>query len=572
MKKKIFIPLVLSLLGLLTWQCSFQDDIDKLKDAVDSLQLVITNPEFESTLHLEFVDAKTEKSIVGKKVHIHLKGENAKSLLSNIGAYEDSYTVRYGFIDLVVDSKVVKNLEENPLPVDLLIDAEGYLTFTQRVFLTGEELQTERIMLVKKGNTPEGVIVAEQSNLVTTNSSGKTEKSGVQKLNGDKQEMEIPQGAILKDEDGKAITGKINSEVVFIEAKNSQNVFLDGNNATVKNSDGEVENVTFVSPGTFSIKLTSGGKKVKTIGNGGIRLKTEISSDLINPITEKPVKEGDNIDLYSKDEDSGVWNYEKTSKIKAENGKLYVEDRAEHLSLWVHGWGLSNCWVGSSFTFQSNANCQVVAKIETEGEGVKTKTYNVYNNGFNFPRRLYGCKSNKKTKITFIGSTGNANQKVKITPSVLEIDNLCERGNYDITVNVPAPTEDIIRVKFNLSYKSKNGRIYVRPNGLVFVKQENPTLGYNVLRIKNGKGAIDMKLNEKYRLLSSYHNRIARGTLFIKKINDSQVKVNIGEFNVSDVAEEIKPVEKILDIEEGNVVNVEYHTVLSDDIINKIEK
>ncbi len=150
MKKKIFIPLILSLITMFTWQCDYKDDIDKLEEAIDSLHLIINEPEYASTVRLGFIDAKTKKPIIGHKVEVNLKGENAKNLLSKTGSYKPSYDVKLGFIDLVVAPKVVDNLDKNnPMPVDLLIVSNGYIKLTQRILLTGEKLQTQKIMLEK---------------------------------------------------------------------------------------------------------------------------------------------------------------------------------------------------------------------------------------------------------------------------------------------------------------------------------------------------------------------------------------------------------------------------------------
>ncbi len=576
MKKKFLIPLSLLFFSLLTWQCSFKDDMEKLKDAVDSVHLIINTPEFESTLHMEFVDAKTKEPIVEHKITIYLTGENAEKVLSNIGAYKPSYVVKYGFVDLVVEPTAVEGLEENPMPVDFVIESEGYLKSTQRVFLTGAKFQTEQITLVQLDNTPQGVNVSQTNNLVKTNNSGIVEQTSTQRLAGEKQTMKIPQGVALYDEDGKAITGNINSEIVFFEpngSKESKNVFPGGyNNITAKLANGSVKNVAFVSLGAFSVNLNSQGKKVKFIDSPGLELKTEVLSDMVNPKTGENVKAGDQIDVWSKDENAGVWKYEGTTEIQEENGTLFVKYNVEHLSYWLFAWYENTCSVGTKLSFSGqNVKCQVAAWVVSEGAYINFNIYNVdtENNSTDFS--LINCPIGLKSKIFLFGTTGNSEQEVQITPSVINIDNLCSQETKNISVVVP-PLENSIHVNFDLSYQSKNGKIFVRPMGIIHLLTDN-SVTYSQLSIQNGKGSMDIQLGKEYLLFSTYDTYMARGKLLVERISDTKIKATISQLDVSDdegKVKDVKPIEYELDIKEGNVIDLKYNAVLPDDVIEKI--
>lgn len=574
--KKFFIPAAIFLMAIFFSKCTLQEDLKQLQGPLDSLQIVIGNPEFGTYAHIEFRDAKTDDYISGKTITVTVGGKDADQVYNNLGSRQTEYTTKVGFIDFIIDPHAVDTatIETQPLEFTVSTSTDGYVQATQKITINKSKLNSSVVKLINTTNAPGGVSVATNNNFTTT-INGSVTQTGTQTLNGGEQSVAIPQGTVLKDENGNTVSGVVKTEIVYFNPSSDEAVdaFPGGSNVSVVTNNQE-EQVQFVSAGMFDVDVTAGGTDVKTLTNGGISLKTTVPTDIINPKTGLPVKNGDVIELWSLDEGSGEWKFEKMDTIRLVGEKLVLEETVQHLSSWNWDFKINTCYYGPKFNFKgtltgSNNYVSVVAKANngtfTRSTSAYFNTTDSYYNNF----QLYRTPSNTPTTVTFTDAGGDPNRPLTFTPSSFNISDLCAGATYDITVTETVIPVNEITVKLNLSATSAtNTQIVVRPNALFYYR--TPTTSWKYFYLIDGKASITLRTGINYTIYGYFGNNSGTGTLKIDKISDTSASVTFTpNINFSDGT-----IPQTITVPAGvtnNVINVNYSAVLPDNIMNLLK-
>src|SRR5690606_25478721 len=106
--KKIFKSLLLAIILLLLPNCTFQEDLERLQNTLDSVQVYVSNPEFNTKISIVLVDASNGHLLSDKDIQIEISGKDADKILSSLGTNETSFQLTYGSLNLVV----------NPMKID----------------------------------------------------------------------------------------------------------------------------------------------------------------------------------------------------------------------------------------------------------------------------------------------------------------------------------------------------------------------------------------------------------------------------------------------------------------------
>lgn len=581
--KKLILGLLPVLFIVLTSRCTLADDIEKLKGAVDSLQLVIGTPSFETGVHLDFINAKTKNYVDETEVKVTVTGTHAQDVYNNLGVRENPFLSHHGMMELIIDPRKVDTtaMKTTPFEFDVTVAATGYNSVTQRVKLYGAGMEKISITLIKLNDAPAGISASANSNFVGTNSSGNTNQQSTINMNAGQQSVTIGAGVGLRDASGNPVTGTVAANVVYFDptSQTAQDAFPGGLNVTAQMDDNSTEDIQFVSAGMFDVRLSAGGKKVSSFDNGGITLKTEVPAELTNPNTGQPLKENDVIELWSQDEGTGQWVFEKMDTVRKVNGKLVLEETVTHLSLWNWDFYYNMCSNGPRFVWRGNLTSEwtygkITSKINNSWYNystytpISTSAGSYYNN-----LQLYRVPSNVAAQFTFADAGWDAYRKLSFNPSTLNISNLCDGRTYYIDVTEQYTPIENITVNIDVSASSaSNSQLVIRPNANLYYRQTASSYYYwSTMYLRNGKSTITLQLDKPYEIQAAFGNNYGRGTLRIEKSGTSKLKIIMTpNIQVGSVVNAGQPITLEVDRPANNVVTVKYNAVLPDNVFGQL--
>jgi len=574
--KKLSVYLVLVFTIILFSRCTITEDMGKLKNSLDSLSIKIGTPEFAALVHIQFVDAKTNEYIQGNAT-ITLSGKNSTDIYNNIGMRLDSYKTIIGMLDLVVDPHKVdtNTIKNNPIEFDLNASLPGYVGVTQKIFVNENKTKNVVLSLIKLDDAPSGVSVVQNTNFASSTSDAKITEKVVQKLNAGDQTVEISDGVVLKDKSGNPVSGTVSSQVIYYNptSVDAQNAIPGGLDVTAKLDDASTSQISFVSAGMFNLSMSAGGKEVKIFENGGVKIKTNVPPTLINPHTGNPVKDGDLIELWSLNEGSGNWNYEKMDTIKSVNDELVLEETINHLSSWNWSFYSLSCSNGPKFTWKGNLSSPASVKVS-----VKMKNNNspriIYTNAKPSDvdygsYQIHNTPTSVPTLITFTDAN-ESNPLFTFSPSTLDISNLCDGQNYDVTITEKLVDHLTVNADLSIS-SSSNKNIIIRPNATIYFK---PTTDRNWISKTMINGIFSMRVNVgiEYDFFTMFGGTSGYAKLKVEDIGNNMLKVtmtptvsfgSVFKENQTDSYTSAKP--------DDNIVKIKYNMKLPDDVFNQLK-
>ncbi|PWA06925.1 hypothetical protein [Flavobacterium psychrotolerans] len=421
-------------------QVSFVNDVSnvaagKLNTDLDNTTVKITGP-----------DAAKVWNIEGKKV----------------------FTIQGGTLQLLLDPSVEFITDSKTYTVNLIVEATGYLKRNVPItFVKDINNAFVEVAMVKKATLPAGI------RLATDTSGNVSDLTGLNKVinivasntltNGVTTEITVPLGVKMRDADGNPLSGALNTEVISFSEGNDGTAYFPGGLTpdNVKMLDGTTASGAFVSAGFAAINMTIGGKNVRTFEGGKVAVKMTLSKTNFNPETSQAYKAGDNLDIWSYEDDNGQWKLESTGKVKADtDGSLYVSFETSHLSYFNLDY------------FGSSSRCDL-AKIKLKWNGATTPVNCRLTTRYTYyPYTWYQSIHSSETQIQdgteemFL----NAPTNMPIEIEIFDIDNnrllvkkifakgdLCKGGTIDITAPV------IKKQLVSLTYKGMCSNTIIYP-------------------------------------------------------------------------------------------------------------
>lgn len=540
-KKLVLVYFVVFSAAVFFARCSMNEDVTKLKDSLAGLQVYMATPTFTTGARFEFVDAQTNEFIDNELIKVTVSGKDQALVHNNIGEQFSAYTTDHGRMELVLDPHKVNNstLQQDPVKFNITAVANGYLSVTQNVLISAPNSKVIRIKLIKLDSKPEGVAIAVNNQFTTTNASGKVATRAFVEMNSGSQEFEIPVGVILKNEQGNPVAGKIKSEIVFFDPTSSEGLqSVPGGmavNATMP--DGSTQDITFVSAGMMFISLTVDDQKVKTMENGGMKIKTKVSNTIINPETGQPVKENDKIAMWSIDDGTGKWTFEKYSTIRRVNGELVLEETINHLSGWNWDFHYGSCNLGPKITW---IGLDALSKKEIPQAYITTDFVKGFNSSSSLVTldadglQLMNTPSNVPVRMEINHYLGNLASTLSFSPSVIVMDNMCDGQNYEITVTETLNTAvEFVTANFNLTATTASDTsVVATPSTWLYTRcYYNDKYRDNSLFLNKGKVVTNFAVDTQYQIAGSFGKYYGYGFLKVEKHDASNYKVTLGQIH-----------------------------------------
>lgn len=232
-----------------------------------------------------------------------------------------------------------------PVRFTIIAKAPGFVTTSLAVEISDTGFFRYDIPMVELANPPQGIgVVTGATNQgtagtvlpVTLQTSSTTDKPEKARLN-------IPSGTIMYDAANNVVSGAVNVNLTQFDARNETALaaFPGGLQPhTALNTNGQpLGPIYFVTAGLLNIKMSSNSKAVKSFSQP-VDVVMEVNDALVNPATGQPVQAGDQVPLWSMDDDTGVWTLEDTLSFirNTTSGKLEARFGITHLSSYNLDW------------------------------------------------------------------------------------------------------------------------------------------------------------------------------------------------------------------------------------------
>jgi len=556
--------------------CTITEDIGTFKNSLDSLSIKIGTPEFAALVHFEFVDAKTNDYIPGN-ITITLSGKNSTNIYNNIGKKLDSYNTVIGMLDLVVDPHNVDTatIKNKPIEFDLSASLSGYVGVTQKIFVNENKTKNIVIPLLKLDDAPSGVSIVQNTDFAFSSTDANITETVVETLNSGNQTVEISKGVELIDKLGNPVTGTVSCQVIYYDPTSvyAQKAIPGGLDVTAKLADASTSQISFVSAGMFNIFMSAGGNEVRFFENGGVKIKTNVPPALINPHTGYPVKEGDLIELWSLEENSGNWIFEKMDTIKSVNNVLFLEETIKHLSSWNWSFYSQSCSNGPKFSWIGNLSGTVKVKVSAKMENNNSPRIIYTNAKPNDPDygelQIYNTPTSVPTLLTFTDANEN-NPLFTFSPSTLNISNLCDGESYNVTITEKQVDHIIVKTDMSLCARS-NKNIVIKPSATIYFK---PSIDRNWIseEMKNGIFSMSVNLGIEYDFFIMLGGNSGNARLKVEDVGNNMLKVTMTPtISFGSLFKKDQAFTYNLTKQDDNIVNLKYTFKLTDDVFNQLK-
>lgn len=339
----------------------------KLKDSAEGAKLIINYDLIETTIDVQFYDAATGE-LIGRNgdasVMAKITGPAKDGVIDITGVQHQSmqYASQRGMMGLALIPDAAYTPSPNkPITFNIVGNIPGYLATSQKVTLVSPGRTQVRVNMVHLDNPPQGVSVARESNIGTA-VAGRVENPATVQTPNNRARIEIPAGIVLRDAGGTPLSGSLDMTVVHFDNTQEEALasFPGGLMPSVTRLNGSTEEGMFYSAGFVAIELTdASGRQAATFEEGTLSLEAIINPQTYNPETDNLVNNGDQVPLWSYNENTGEWSEEGMASIVQSGGELTSTVELTHLSYYNFDWFYGDyCYEGVPFMFNAtNTTC-----------------------------------------------------------------------------------------------------------------------------------------------------------------------------------------------------------------------
>lgn len=504
---------LLSMLGLLIG-CQVLKDMGNIKP-LDGVIFKLNYQPAKAQVQGLVLDAKTSEPL-SIPVRVSILGKDASRTVTFSGKAQTSYIAPKG--DVFIGLNGAEPTLTAPADLLVVLQAEGYVASSSNLSLTKSLNNPFFVRLLKRSAPPAGV--AAQTATVITSSSGTLLTNQVIDLKIPTAVSPIPlqvslgANTVMKDDKGQLVTGNLTAWVVAYSSQSQDALltFPGGLSAPVtRNAQGATGVKGRFNPvGFVSIELKSGrGQAVASLSQPAL-VQMTISATSYNPQTNQVIKAGDNLEVYSYNDTTGEWTYERTVVAIGQAGLLAVAIPMTHVGSYV------------LTTPRSVETCQLDLKVGTLPANHSYLADLISFQGANQDRPLViertPSVSGDQLAITLINKQ---RYELKITDPLNgylighlgKFTHTCTRG-VTTAVSVPiTPPAYSVNANFTIKAVCENGkRIEVYPTTNLYVRETaNPSAMLASTLLKDGKGTLTgLTPNTNYQALVYYEGAFSK--------------------------------------------------------------
>lgn len=434
----------------------------------EGVNAILTNVKIDHSVRLQVIDANPNAlypyptnivlTLSGSAVDQGLLYSDAGSVLTTT---KGSATIVNGGVTLAIKpyTVIAKN---SPLKFTINAEADYYVSNTKEVVITSvDSLQYINIELLKLSKLPVGI--ASQTATVTNVTNGTLANNLVVRVatnDGTTAPQThavvatFPANTVLKDANNNPITttGNLRATITNFSPNANSDASTTGIPGGTTALTQNNEEVNFIVASAVDINLNLGNVAVKQFSNP-VPFIFNLSNTIFNPSTGANIKDGDQLPIWSKNEDATTWKEEGVAFIETNpsTGQLFAKVMVSHLSSWMIASGMLNCTNSLQLKYVSNNPNVITAFIKVNAKGgnkqlITSKIVTVSNGSiinFTLPKGLdylvtmISGATNSGTVITTIdlpscATTGTLNNTVVSTNPNLyfDLETKCLDGNF----------------------------------------------------------------------------------------------------------------------------------------------
>lgn len=495
---------ILTTLGLAVGCQELTDikNIDPLKGVVFKLNYQPAKSQVQGLV----VDAKTGIPL-DIPIQVSIQGKDAGRTVTFDGKALTTYTAPKG--DLFIGLKGEVPTATTPAELRVVVDAQGYVASGVNLTLRRALNDAFIIRLVKTMATPTGVaakvdeVIASSTGVLTVDKVIQVTTPASASVASMNMSLFFFAGTIVKDDKGQPVTGRIPTSLVAYSGQSQEalQAFPGGLNAPVaKDVQGKSDTKGIFDPiGFVAIEMKNLANQTVSTFSKPVTLQMSIPANRFNSSTGQPIKEGDKLEVYSYNETTGVWTYEREVMTERKGNDLMANVPINHLSYYA-------------LTIpRTSTTCRVAYTVRGLPEG-----YSVSYTLRKFDQGLSG--------YSVLVSSGNSSDNT--ADRVFEFD--VPAGNYEFSILDPVSNNEVmnstkatnpcgaislnitppsrIDASFTVRAKCENGNnIEVYPTVTIFYGEVGKAYSGGSASFVNGKGVLKgLKPNTKYQACIHY--------------------------------------------------------------------
>lgn len=378
--KRIYFILVGALISTMLFsQCA---------DPLKGFELNVSTDVIHYTTLIQVKDANG--NAVGNNVTATISGRDAASIYNLAG--EKTFTLNGGILGLGVHPKA-EPTAGNSVQFTVVLSGPGYVTQNVPVSIHFNQFESVKtVTLLKPANPPVPGIVesvtttalvnnATAAPIVLTTGSGNV---GQQSVN-----IEVASGTQFLDLAGNVITGASLTSTVtlFDPSEETALAVFPGGSLTASNvipeGGGAAQTGSFVPAGLVNIEFMVGNTQVKKFSKP-ITIDLQLDPNFINPATDATLKEGEQLAIYSYDNATAQWSFEKNIIVTKVNGSLVGRFETDHLTWYMIGVFFQSCntplllnvespWMQDGITYSLTVEAIIAGKVVSSTQASVTK-------------------------------------------------------------------------------------------------------------------------------------------------------------------------------------------------------
>ncbi|TCK84936.1 hypothetical protein [Albibacterium bauzanense] len=378
--KRIYFILVGALISTMLFsQCA---------DPLKGFELNVSTDVIHYTTLIQVKDANGGS--VGNDITVTITGRDAASIYNLAG--EKQFALSSGILGLGV-TPYADPTAGNNIQFTVVLSGAGYVTQNVPVTINYNQFESVKtVTLLKPANPPVDGIVesitttalvnnATASPIVLTTGSGDIGKQSVN--------IEIASGTQFLDAAGTVITGASlrSSVTLFDPSEETALAVFPGGSLTTNNvipeGGGAAETGSFVPAGLVNIEFSIGNTQVKQFSKP-ITIDIGLEPTFINPSTGASLQAGDELGIYSYDNATAQWTFEKNVTVTMVNGNPVARFETNHLTWYMIGSFFKSCntplvinvlspWMQDGITYSLTVEAIIAGKVVSSTQASVTK-------------------------------------------------------------------------------------------------------------------------------------------------------------------------------------------------------
>lgn len=518
--KKIFYLSLLTLLSTFLYTC---------KDPARDIRIDLYGDIFKNGSSIRVLNAK-DGAALPSGISVTITGKDAGSIFNSSGTR--TFTVgEGGLIQFFVDPHR-EVTAANPVTFNVMLTGASILDMNIPVTISSTTFEERPIYIADLTNLPAGMSVKTETIALSGNSigsGGATITTAATNGTTLSSSLILPAGTQFKNASGAVIAGgSLKATIVYLDVRSAAalRVFPGGSlsSNSIKNSAGDMVSGTFNPATVTDIELSIGNESVVSFSQP-VQLIQDIIPTYTSSTSGQAAKVGDIISVYSYQEETGVFTYEKPASVVQHGSNLALDYSINHLTTYL-GNDLESACTSSSLNLTGSWMKDGVTY--TLKVAVKTGSGNIaYETVANITtqNRVVQLPAIPASNVTVVVTHSASGQELANTPVTVS----CGGGAINVALS-PLNEEPVVSLQLYVRCPGQSTNIGVLPTFVLYYKETGSSGSFQLLgQVQNGFISTTVLDPAKhYDFRATWNDKT-------KTVNNKQVKaVDINQGTVGD--------------------------------------